>query len=751
MEIEDSRTFATDEDGGLILKLALDSSGRSALDIASDPQSTPSSFQVAVEHEKTHLATGHDCYTTWSLFRAAKHGNLTAVQRLIEAGADLQPKPGLFERESSAIKEAAKRQHGKVVEYLLEAGRLKIVHDGFADEKLQEAVRAGQHEEVERLVAAKKFLERAQSNNNQALREAAGNGDLALVKLLFAGGATPDGVGDDYPYTTALERAAEKGHTATIRFLLSKGAALAKHNSDSTALKHAAHGGYLEIVEDLLRAGADPNADNALHAAAFGGHLAVVDRLLDAGAGLDTSNGYENRYKPGHLTALQEAARGGHIAVVERLLGLGADVDALPRDSGYTALQGAAQSGSVDVVQCLLAAGAYVNEPNEGYRRTSLEAAAEAGHLEIVNVLLGAGAVIEKPTHSNATHAPALNVAIEKGYLKVADRLLQHMTGTGDEELPERTRKALVPALHAAASGGHDELVMRLLAIGVPTDDRDMYQHLVGGAVSKGHTSTVRILLDAGAAIEGPKASTWQSNLQSAICNDHLGTARLLIEREADVNAAPARLKPPLHLACAKGNLDLVQVLLDAGADVYAKSYTGETVQQCAIEGGNTLVLHLITSAESNTTPPPSTDHLIALSTIPKRTLCPPCLALPWQLFDTLTPHAPSYREFKRWHPSLTSLRNSVRNGCPFCMFFWKQLGIDCVTIPQPSPVPLCQGGSAYNRDSIWSQVDEPFPEDVEEPERVRAGFHGCVAPFEGMWSSLLYDSDSLGELMQCR
>lgn len=129
-------------------------------------------------------------------------------------------------------------------------------------------------------------------------------------------------------------------------------------------------------------------------------------------------------------------------------------MDAPARESGSTALQGAAQIGPVDVLRCLLAADADVNEPNEGHRRTSLEAASGAGNFEIVNILLDAGAVLEKPTRSVATHALALDMAIERGYLNVVERLLSNMTGAGDEELSERTHKSLGSALYAAACGG---------------------------------------------------------------------------------------------------------------------------------------------------------------------------------------------------------------------------------------------------------------------------------------------------------
>lgn len=52
MYISDPCTFATDEDGDMILKLVLDDSGHSALDIASDPRSTLASIQTALNMRK---------------------------------------------------------------------------------------------------------------------------------------------------------------------------------------------------------------------------------------------------------------------------------------------------------------------------------------------------------------------------------------------------------------------------------------------------------------------------------------------------------------------------------------------------------------------------------------------------------------------------------------------------------------------------------------------------------------------------
>ncbi|CAG1959392.1 unnamed protein product, partial [Fusarium graminearum] len=52
---------------------------------------------------------------------------------------------------------------------------------------------------------------------------------------------------------------------------------------NAAALQLAARGGYIEVVEKLLAAGADANAA-ALQVAARGGHIKVVKKLLAAGA-----------------------------------------------------------------------------------------------------------------------------------------------------------------------------------------------------------------------------------------------------------------------------------------------------------------------------------------------------------------------------------------------------------------------------------------------------------------------------------
>ncbi|SCV61374.1 uncharacterized protein FFFS_15943 [Fusarium fujikuroi] len=126
--------------------------------------------------------------------------------------------------------------------------------------------------------------------------------------------------------------------------------------------------------------------DRAFQAASAGGHIQVVERLLKAGADVNAAAEY------GGPTALQAASEGGHMQVVERLLEAGASVNAAPAEYGRTALQAASASGHIQVVERLLEAGASVNAAPAEYGRTALQAASEGRHMQVVERLREAGA-----------------------------------------------------------------------------------------------------------------------------------------------------------------------------------------------------------------------------------------------------------------------------------------------------------------------------------------------------------------------
>ena len=102
-----------------------------------------------------------------------------------------------------------------------------------------------------------------------------------------------------------------------------------------TSLINAVRGGDIEMVNDLLMAGANVNSkdfedNSALIVASQEGYIDIVNLLIEYGAEINAPNIIGN-------TALIEATRGGHDQIVKRLIENDADVNAM-NDYGRTAL-----------------------------------------------------------------------------------------------------------------------------------------------------------------------------------------------------------------------------------------------------------------------------------------------------------------------------------------------------------------------------------------------------------------------------
>ena len=155
------------------------------------------------------------------------------------------------------------------------------------------------------------------------------------------------------PKTTNLMDAAAKGNVNDVKFYLrSDPAALKRPNENGMYPIHrAADNGRLEVVQLLLKAGADVNTPHAtvqatpLQYAASGGHVEVVRTLLDAKANVNATDSTGR-------TPLMWAATNGQAAVVELLLARGADANQ-KTSAGWTALKYAEQKQHPEVAELL--------------------------------------------------------------------------------------------------------------------------------------------------------------------------------------------------------------------------------------------------------------------------------------------------------------------------------------------------------------------------------------------------------------
>ncbi|OON13885.1 KH domain protein [Opisthorchis viverrini] len=283
-----------------------------------------------------------------------------------------------------------------------------------------------------------------------ALMEAAMEGHVEVARLLLAHGANVNIPQDSFE--SPLTLAACGGHTELAHLLIGYGADIEEVNDEGyTPLMEASREGHEETVSLLLAVGADVNArteetqETALTLAACGGFIEVCEMLLNAGADIEVGG-------VGCSTPLMEAAQEGHLELVRRLLQRGAAVNAVTA-TGDTALHYAAENGHVKVCKELLDWGAVFGAMTEG-GRTPLMKAARIGNLEVVKLFVEHGAPIDQPTSLN--DANALSLACSGGHAMVVKYLLQH---GADPQYQLRDGSTML--IEAARSGS--PAVLRLL------------------------------------------------------------------------------------------------------------------------------------------------------------------------------------------------------------------------------------------------------------------------------------------------
>ena len=453
-------------------------------------------------------------------------------------------------------------------------------------------------------------------------------GRAALAVVLLAGNAAagqPD---------LRLVTAAKAQDVAAVRALLDEGIDVNAARADGvTALLWAAHWDDIETAALLLRAGAD--ADTAedqgvtpLLGACENGSAAMVGLLLSAGANAATpqANG---------VTPLMMAARTGALDIVRTLVARGADATAAIPSTGQTALMWATAEGHLEVMGALMAAGADVHAPSTiGF--TPLLFAANNGDIEAATALIEAGADVNAPG-SDGTHA--LPLAIVAGHDELARFLLERGADPDGE-------MAGVGALHAAVSNVdmwlRDWLRARGVSVfaqgtaGLAADRRvplidTLLEHgadpnariktsttlapyasgkygafgsfTVGTGDLRGATplwvaayapsattlEIMEVLLAAGADLH----LTTDDQTTPLMAAAGLGSApypnpaaakavELLVDAGADIHAVNEADFTALHGAAFRGSNEIVQYLVDQGANIDAEDFRGRTPYRIA-------------------------------------------------------------------------------------------------------------------------------------------------------------------------
>lgn len=369
--------------------------------------------------------------------------------------------------------------------------------------------------------------------------------------------------------------------------------------ADDLGLVDAARAQDSSSVRALLGRDADVNArsndgSTALLWAAHWDDVATADLLIRARANANIANDFG-------MTPLSRACTNGSAAMVQRLLEAGANPNTRI-GTGETPIMTCASSGSVDAVRALIARGADVNASEPSQNQDALMWAAAERHADVVRLLIEAGANPQAQTKKGFT---ALHFATREGDLATTRQLLAAGVNVNIRSLPEE------PAAETRRDNtGGGRSSSGAAAVGVAPRGPAYQATLSAGstpllvATVRGHVPLAIFLLEQGAdpnVIDAGftplhwASATWEGGISNPVYGfiDPMGgipnrKAKLelvttLLARGANPNVRMTKRPPgfsglgggyedaagatPFLLASASADLEMMQLLLAAGAD----------------------------------------------------------------------------------------------------------------------------------------------------------------------------------------
>lgn len=285
-------------------------------------------------------------------------------------------------------------------------------------------------------------------------------------------------------------------------------------------------------------------------------------------------------YSPAGMNSLMVAAYFGHQHLVSwRLLHESIDVNSTA-SHGQTALYFAAHNGHLEVCRWLLKFGAIMTTDIDYCQSTPFHVAAENGHVAIVQLMIQLGVNIE--VKNSNFYATPLYVAAEGGSDAVVRLLLEN--GADVDSLTN----GLTTPLHAAAERSDNDFALKVAYVLFEYDaEVDVFNSFGRTALCYAESKAfVQLLLLEGADINAQVSPEQLDELQG-----HEDWRKDDFLREVFGGTA-------LHNAAYKGNAEIVQLLLEKGADITLQNVFGETATDLAMEQGHEAILALIRAVE---------------------------------------------------------------------------------------------------------------------------------------------------------
>ncbi|MFS0755599.1 ankyrin repeat domain-containing protein [Noviherbaspirillum sp. 1P10PC] len=601
---------------------------------------TPPAAVSSRRQQATPSATGDASPSQPLLYQACRDGDATAAKRLLAAGG-VQVNAVDPDTRLTPLMLAARHGHDDVTLVLIKGAQGADVNllNSRGDSALSLAAGAGRDEVVELLLLKKAQPDQASHGGRTPLAYAAAGGHLHTATLLLATGAQVNGSGKGGKPPLAI--AAQRGDSALAALLLENKASLDLADRHGwTAFHHAAAMGHVALAERLRGKGAAqlplpaaqrPEADGQSAAGKESGKQSEQGVVPGGASSVTTTATVANVTTASTTATAITVATTTATSTATTVTSIVATQPAYvapaapampampvgPAMESPTALRKAVERNDVEALHQIVAAHpgqrATLNQPIAFTRQrgplpagsyTLLMLAAVHGHVAMVEALLALGVDVNARGSADRT---ALMLAVDNRRLDVAETLLK-----AGAEVDAQAADGSTAVMLALAR--RDPVAVSVLLQGV-RDAGDIGSCLRQAAAS-GHVNTVRLLLKAGADVNGfddvegkKKGIPSYDDIQNAHVRgdfyyqqrcqaarryyDHKGAWNPFVEKEWADSLA-------LFRAARNGHAAVVQALVDAGAKVDGPYTIPALISQVITKGDIETILILLAARYSS-------------------------------------------------------------------------------------------------------------------------------------------------------
>jgi len=391
--------------------------------------------------------------------------------------------------------------------------------------------------------------------------------------------------------------ATSKNEAEIVAYLLKKGAAVNQKFNGWTALIEAADEGSLASMTELLKAGAEidyywtQGSPTAITMAAAEGRLQCLQLLLEFGADI---NGIGKSLPPLHTVAAE-----GKRNIINYLISKNVNINKIDA-SGRTALMYAAAQGNKGTVKKLLESGAD-KSISDSNGNTAKDYAEVEEKFDVVDLLV-------------SRKRPNMHEATSEGYIEKVQKMAEEGMEKERKKAVSNARQREINKNFASEESFHiHENGSHLRQFNLRKKVPDLFKVVRNGTVANcrqllNHDGTVNTADDTG-----------QTALMVAASINRLDMAKLLIEHGADLNKSSASGLTALHYAALENHDEMAKLLIQNKAYIdptmqYSSTdgnfsdepvvweYLGATPLLIAVESGNLEVLSVLIKAGANKT-----------------------------------------------------------------------------------------------------------------------------------------------------